>query len=612
MRANATQRNATQRRARALIAMSAAFAATTSMCAAKTSLPVCGGTTGVECIAPQDISKTTCSCTCSGLAVSLFEDAIGAPHNDLTFQVPRCLPDAINANVTPLSTIQGMNAGVYHQTLVTSCDDVQTSLNAALPMFVDFCGFTGTPCTCTFDETTDVKSTGCSTACSSLPPVPCNTSNFLACDQVTTCGRPPGPVVCGPPAGFDPPGSPGVLASRLNRQSTLTIDPSQSIFNLQVNLAGDAGPPQANVSPPVHGKLITYGFPNDDGTADVQIDLDATIEDTSFTVQDVNANLTAMTAAGGTATTAVHLDSSGFGTIQPHVFKVTLDVTQNGSPTRLSVDNSNSVSLSIDFAHKTFLIPSIFFDNGSGITGNFSLSGTITNQPPHARASVDQVLECTSPQGAPATLDATASTDPDGDFTFFTWLNGTGLDPDEVFAHTKTTSVESPLGSTLYTVQVGDTAFQSSLASTTVTVRDTTPPSLTVSAQPGCLWAPNHKMVLYQLGTTLPYSASDVCDANPTVAIESVASNQADLGGGQGDFTPDIVFGKTHVCLRSEREGSTSADRTYTVVVSARDASGNTTTKNVVVTVPHDEASAGCPVIDKGRVVDANDPRCMQ
>src|SRR5947209_1442686 len=101
------------------------IAMTTAMCGNRTGLPICGGTTGVDCIDVKQISKTTCTCTCSGPIVSFVEGQIGAASKALTFPVARCLPDAINSEVTPLATIKTIKPADYTSMLVTSCDDVQ-------------------------------------------------------------------------------------------------------------------------------------------------------------------------------------------------------------------------------------------------------------------------------------------------------------------------------------------------------------------------------------------------------------------------------------------------------------------------------------------------------
>src|SRR6185312_362125 len=87
---------------------------------------------------------------------------------------------------------------------------------------------------------------------------------------------------------------------------------------------------------------------------------------------------------------------------------------------------------------------------------------------------------------------------------------------------------------------------------------------------PDCLWAPDHKMVL---------------------------------------FTPDYTYNPTGVCLRAERQGTSSDPRVYTILVAATD--GNVTVEQSVnVTVGHDQGRDHCAAADSSRVVDDGDSRC--
>ncbi|HEY1955190.1 MAG TPA: hypothetical protein VGH28_06245 [Polyangiaceae bacterium] len=124
---------------------------------------------------------------------------------------------------------------------------------------------------------------------------------------------------------------------------------------------------------------------------------------------------------------------------------------------------------------------------------------------------------------------------------------------------------------------------------------------------PDCLWAPDHKMVLFTLDD-IHATVTGSCGA-PTLSIVSVTSNQPALGGGQGAASPDYSFNSSGVCLRSEREGTSSDPRVYTITVAASD--GNVTVQqSVEVTVAHDQSDPKCPAVDSSRVVDDGDPRC--
>lgn len=78
----------------------------------------------------------------------------------------------------------------------------------------------------------------------------------------------------------------------------------------------------------------------------------------------------------------------------------------------------------------------------------------------------------------------------------------------------------------------------------------------------------------------------DNVDPAPTWRILSVKSNEAASGLGAGDLAPDWqVTGGHTLNLRAERS-PVSLGRVYTITLEARDASGNTSTRIVRVTVP--------------------------
>jgi beta-lactam-binding protein with PASTA domain len=120
----------------------------------------------------------------------------------------------------------------------------------------------------------------------------------------------------------------------------------------------------------------------------------------------------------------------------------------------------------------------------------------------------------------------------------------------------------------------------------TVVVKGVPPPSIqNVFATPNVLWPPNHKMV----SVTISVSASATCGATPRCQIKAVRSNEAQNGLGDGDTAPDWqISGDRTVNLRAERSG-TGSGRIYTITVGCTDASGNSSTRMVNVTVPHNK-----------------------
>ena len=113
---------------------------------------------------------------------------------------------------------------------------------------------------------------------------------------------------------------------------------------------------------------------------------------------------------------------------------------------------------------------------------------------------------------------------------------------------------------------------------------DTTPSTLEVSASPAPLWPPNHKLV----PITVAVQVSDDHDPNSIVQLVSITCDDA------CDPALDVVgaeFGTNdrQFQLRSERKGTSSGGRTYTITYSADDDAGNKTRVATTVTVTHDQ-----------------------
>ncbi|SUS06554.1 exported hypothetical protein [uncultured Defluviicoccus sp.] len=137
-----------------------------------------------------------------------------------------------------------------------------------------------------------------------------------------------------------------------------------------------------------------------------------------------------------------------------------------------------------------------------------------------------------------------------------------------------------PLGITTVTASATDAAGNTSTGTFTVTVRDTTAPLIgSLSASPASLWPPNHKMV----AVALAISVTDLADQYPDAHIVSVVCNETT------DASDWQITGPLSLQLRAERDGAGS-DRVYTITVEARDAAGNIATRDVTVTVPHDQS----------------------
>jgi K319L-like, PKD domain/FG-GAP repeat len=205
------------------------------------------------------------------------------------------------------------------------------------------------------------------------------------------------------------------------------------------------------------------------------------------------------------------------------------------------------------------------------------------NTPPIADAGVDQTLECSSHDGALATLDASGSTDADNDALTFEWRN----DSNGVVGATAIVQLLVPLGTHTFTVEVKDGKGGTDTDTVQITVADTTPPDLTVALSPSMLWPPNHKLV----NVAAAIEVEDACDPAPSVTLLSIVSSEPDDGRGDGRTTMDVqqaTLGSDDRAfqLRAERSGQ-SGERLYSVTYRAIDHAGNSRTVTSEVRVKH-------------------------
>lgn len=165
---------------------------------------------------------------------------------------------------------------------------------------------------------------------------------------------------------------------------------------------------------------------------------------------------------------------------------------------------------------------------------------------------------------------------------------------------TGSVDVETPGTYTLTYNASDDSNNQADTVTRTVTVVDTTAPTITLKNVNISFWPPNHNFRTVTVAD-LVAGASDGCDetidAND-VFISQVSSDEAVNGNGDGNTSPDIVIAAAckSVNLRSERAGNGNG-RVYTITFKVRDASGNVGTATAKVTVPH---SSNSTAVDSG------------
>lgn len=193
------------------------------------------------------------------------------------------------------------------------------------------------------------------------------------------------------------------------------------------------------------------------------------------------------------------------------------------------------------------------------------------------------------------------ASDLDGDNLNYQWVvDGTVAASGTVAAAVGGAPVNVPVSS-LGALAVGDhnitlvvTDGINSTSSTPVlvTIIDSAAPIISANVDQGILWPPNHLM----RDVVIHYTAQD---NGGMVAVKATAvSSEADEGLGDGDTANDVgavvtnpSTGEIALQLRAERSGK-GTGRTYSVLITATDLVGNSSTAIVNVLVPRDQGLA--------------------
>src|SRR2546425_1165225 len=226
----------------------------------------------------------------------------------------------------------------------------------------------------------------------------------------------------------------------------------------------------------------------------------------------------------------------------------------------------------------------------AGLTSQASTVITVADTtPPALVCPVVGTVECAAPGGSSVSLAATASDICSPAIVITNTRTAGGADASGFY----------PLGTTGVIFTATDASGNKATCSSSVVVRDTTPPLLTLTPNPTTLWPPNHRMVPVQAA----WQVSDACDPTAGAILVSATSSEPDdaSGTGDGNTTGDIQDASiglpdTTFLLRAERSGD-GPGRVYTLTYVARDASGNTASALGIVTVPHDEGTGPEPVM---------------
>lgn len=408
------------------------------------------------------------------------------------------------------------------------------------------------------------------------------TNHDASCTQPCTDGK----EVC-LVAGFDPPDpTPARLVDELLQPvSACTVGDAAS-----PPLAGDvritAGDRTPKTQPKARGAVQVRGRPCAPGAGClVAMSYQLTSDDVEFDSGSIFADdpkFVDISLSGATEPDAIAMGPLlGFhlGGVQANTAFSTLRARRSSSADAFYVAgrNTEGVALAMNWPAKVCRIAGQLVGQavGDGEEGTLdaqvevALDGRIVNQPPVPSAGPDQVVECTSPTGASVTLDASASTNADGNLSFFEWRRGTQqLAPPSA---SPVLTVQQPVGAQTYGVLVADGAFSADRDTVSVQVADTTAPQILCNA-PAAL-TPSDVPGKGSEGLALTATATDACTGVAALTVTSVACDRPEQ-------CRAVASGATVTIHNSGGIGNT-----IRWTVQAQDAQGNTREQHCQVLV---------------------------
>jgi hypothetical protein len=211
--------------------------------------------------------------------------------------------------------------------------------------------------------------------------------------------------------------------------------------------------------------------------------------------------------------------------------------------------------------------------NSSDFTVALNVSGTVDNNPPHASLGSDRNVECTSPTGADVVLDGTSSTDAENNIVSYAWFLGSRAGT--VLGTGSTLTVHQALGAQTYVVKAIDAYMEADEASATITVVDSTGPTVACNA-PATI---TPRKTPYSFTAT----AADTCGSTGTPAVLDFTCFALNSAGQQVTRECSVkISGATFTILDSGGIGNVLRWR-----VRAADAHGNSTITTCQTQIVH-------------------------
>lgn len=255
------------------------------------------------------------------------------------------------------------------------------------------------------------------------------------------------------------------------------------------------------------GAAGLYAFMGGIGAAGYGIDLN-TGQSTAMALGD-----SGLTTGRSLAADALGNVADGYCYNSETFFRVSNDLGTTFEPPVKIASGSNYTCVAINRRRSDII--AVYEQSGRIYASVYATGSTPENRPPDAYAGPVIIVEQTSPNGTPVTLDGSASTDPDGDALTYTWMeNGSVIAGPTMEA---SSVVTLQLGTHEITLIVDDGKGGTDQIVISVTVADTFPPDMILPPDL-VIEATGIDGAEADLGAPV---VSDVCDAAPLVTTNA-------------------------------------------------------------------------------------------
>jgi hypothetical protein len=452
---------------------------------------------------PNSDNGYGCICTCSGKGMT----------SPTTMVLSVCNPPGFDPNTGGTVPSPAM--------LMSDCQSDRVVVQVQKMM--GQCYLRTPTCTCQTANPVDTfYDLSCSGSCGPTP-LDATCSNWnpkgtktATCFDTTTCNS-PGPVCVREKTDPATPTPSALVAGMMGRTTACAIDETTSTMSVTADGDTQTSPVQGEVdfAPAPSGSCatgqscvsLTYRIDSKN-----PLSWSGLLGLESVTLSDIKT-------VG--ATTAFGLDSTGAGSVAGGTMQgsgrlrevqsnpISSDTTgQLGSGA-----NHDAVNVSFDGANFTLqgnILGSLQDQsNSSGVQVN--IGGGVVNSPPNANLGSDRSVECTSTAGASVTLDASASSDAENNIVAYEWFLGTRYGSDLGGGADPTLTLTQALGAQTYFVKTIDANGQADEASATITVVDSTPPTIACNAPAN--------MTPSSVPKSFTASATDTCSATSTAVV---------------------------------------------------------------------------------------------